>query len=71
MVKALTADNILPLVGALTPKERERLLRLIATPQGADAKLYRFVPPSHDEFTADEYPLAWDAEGWENPSESR
>ena len=29
------------------------------------APLYRSVPPSRDEFSADEEPLAWDAEGWE------
>ena len=65
MAKALTADDILPLVAALTPQERVRLLRLIALPQGADAPAYRSVPPSRDEFSADEEPLAWDAEGWE------
>jgi hypothetical protein len=35
-------------------------------PQGADAPVYRSVPPSSDEFSADEEPLAWDAEGWED-----
>ena len=65
MAKALTADDILPLVAALTPQERVRLLRLIALRQGADAPAYRSVPPSRDEFSADEEPLAWDAEGWE------
>src|SRR6266852_5399864 len=47
---------------ALTLQERVRLLRLIASPQGADAPVYRSVPPSRDEFSADEEPLAWDAE---------
>jgi hypothetical protein len=50
MGKPLTADDILPLVAALTPQERVRLLRLIALPQGADAPVYRSVPPSRDEF---------------------
>jgi mRNA interferase MazF len=63
MAKTLTADDILPLVASLTPRERVRLLRLIALPQGADAVVYRSVPPSNDEFSADEEPLAWDAEG--------
>jgi hypothetical protein len=58
MPKALTADDILPLVASLTPKERRRLLRLIASPQSANAPVYRSVPPSHDEFSADEEPLA-------------
>lgn len=65
MARALTADDILPLVDSLTLQERVRLLRLIAIPQGGDASVYRSVPPSHDEFSADDDPLAWDAEGWE------
>src|ERR1035438_1936405 len=66
MAKTLTADDILPLVASLTPRERVRLLRLIALPQGSDAPVYRSVPPSRDEFSADDEPLAWDAEGWED-----
>ena len=65
MANILTADDILPLVASLTPQERVRLLRLIALPQDADASVYRSVPPSRDEFSADEEPLAWDPEGWE------
>ena len=41
MARALTADDILPLVASLTPEERVRLLRLIALPQGADEPAYR------------------------------
>lgn len=66
MAKALTADDILPLVASLTPRERVRLLRLIALPQSDDASAYRAVPPSPNEFPADCEPLAWDAEGWES-----
>ena len=66
MAKTLTADDILPLVASLTPQERVRLLRLIASPQGEDASVYRSVPPSRDEFSADDGPLGWDAEGWED-----
>jgi len=66
MARALTADDILPLVDSLTPQERVRLLRLIATRRGDDASVYRSVPPSRDEFSADDEPLAWDAEGWED-----
>jgi hypothetical protein len=65
MPKPLTADDIIPLVASLTPQERARLLRLIAVPQGADAPVYQSVPPSREEFSTDEEPLAWDAEGWE------
>ncbi len=66
MLKPLTADDVLPLVACLTPQERVRLLRLITSPPGADASVYRSVPPARDEFSTDEEPLAWDAEGWED-----
>jgi hypothetical protein len=66
MAKTLTAEDILPLVASMTPQERTRLLRLIALPQGADASMYGSVPPSRDEFSADEEPLTWEAEGWED-----
>jgi hypothetical protein len=65
MAKTLTADDILPLVALLTPQERVRLLRLIALPEDADAPIYRSIPPSRDEFSTDEEPLAWDAECWD------
>jgi len=64
--KSLTADDILPLVAALTPEERVRLLRLIASPEGRDDSIYASVPPRRDEFSADDESLAWEAEGWEN-----
>jgi hypothetical protein len=71
MAKTLTADDILPLVASLAPQERVRLLRLIALPQGGDAPVYRSAPPSRDEFSADEEPLAWDADGWEDVGGAR
>jgi hypothetical protein len=66
MPKPLTADDILPLVACLTPQERVRLLRLIKVPIGSDAAAYSSVPVTADEFSADDDPLAWDADGWEN-----
>ena len=66
MPKSLTADDILPLVASLTPQERVRLLRLITSPPGDDAHVYRSVPPARDEISTDEEPLAWDADGWED-----
>ncbi len=66
MARALRADDILPLVDSLTPQERVRLLRLIVRPQGCDENVYRSVPPSRDEFSADDEQLAWEAEGWES-----
>jgi len=65
MSKLLTADDILPLVACLTPEERVRLLRLVASSAGGDDAIYAAVPPAPDEFTRDEEPLAWEAEGWE------
>ncbi len=32
----------------------------------ADAAVYQSLPPARDEFSSDEEPLAWDADGWEN-----
>jgi hypothetical protein len=66
MPRPLTADDIIPLVAALSPKERLRLLRLIAMPQGADESVYRSLPPCPAEFSTDEEPLAWEADGWED-----
>ena len=65
MSKPLTADDILPLVACLTPQERVRLLRLISAPTGADAAVYRDLPPASDEFSSDDGALSWEAEGWE------
>jgi len=66
MSRALTADDILPLVAALAPVERVRLLEMIASPKGRDDWGYASTPPGHEEFAADDESLAWDAEGWEN-----
>jgi hypothetical protein len=66
VAKTLTADDILPLVAALPPAERVRLLRLIASARGNDEFLYRSIPPLPEEFSTDDEPLAWEAEGWEH-----
>lgn len=67
MPKPLTADDIIPLVACLTPRERARLLRLIGSRSVSDAAAYEALPPAPDEFSANgEDPLAWDAEGWED-----
>jgi hypothetical protein len=66
MSKALTADDILPLVACLTPEERVRLLRLLASSATTDGAIYSSVPPAADEFSDDDEPLAWDSEGWEH-----
>lgn len=68
MAKRMTADDILPLVASLTAQERARLLKLMGLPSSSDAAAaaaYCAAPPGTDEFSADEEPLAWEAEGWE------
>ena len=66
MPEHLKADDIVPLVASLTPQERVRLLRLITSSPGADASVYRSVPPARNEFSTDQEPVAWGAEGWED-----
>ncbi len=61
----LSADDILPLIASLTPRERERLLRLINSGQGSDSSIYAAMLPTPNEFRADDDLLSWDAEGWE------
>ena len=39
------------------------LARLVSA---ADAAMYQSLPPSRDEFSTDEEPMAWDGDGWEN-----
>lgn len=64
MGKPLTADDVLPIVAALTPQEKSRLLRLIS--MRGDAAAYAAMPPASDEFSSDEEPLAQDGEGWDD-----
>ena len=61
----MTAEELLPLVARLSPQERARFLRLV-TASSNDPQAYQVSPPKPDEFTTDEDPLAWDADGWEN-----
>lgn len=66
MPKHLSAEDIFPLIGCLSPHERLRLLRFIsARPAAEDRDVYRALPPRNEEFSSDEDLLAWDAEGWE------
>jgi hypothetical protein len=65
MPRLLTADDIMPLVASLSDSERIRLLRWIASPRGTDASAYRAAPPTDDEFSGEDEPLAWEADGWE------
>ncbi len=62
MLDHATVEEIIPLVEALSPPERARLLRLI----NSESSVYAAMPPSPEEFCADEDPLAWESDGWEN-----
>jgi hypothetical protein len=66
MASQLTVEDIVPLIAALTPHERTRLLGLIAGPQIDDASRYHAIPPINEEFSSDEELLAWKGEEWEN-----
>jgi len=65
MPRLLTADDIMPLVASLPDSERIRLLRWIAAPHGPDSSSYQVASPTDDEFSGDDEPLAWEADGWE------
>jgi hypothetical protein len=61
----LTADDIIPLVASLSDSERIKLLKWIASPHVADAVAYKSLPPTRDEFSGDDEPTAWEADGWD------
>jgi hypothetical protein len=65
MPRLLTADDIMSLVASLPDSERIKLLRRIASPRGDDVSAYVAAPPKPDEFSGDDEPIAWDAEGWD------
>jgi hypothetical protein len=65
MPRLLTADEIMPLVASLPVGERIKLLRWLTSPRGTDASAYNFAPPTDDEFSGEDEPLAWEAGGWE------
>jgi len=65
MSDPLTAEELLPLVARLSPRERARFLRLLAD-SASDAQMYHVSPPKPDEFQTDDDSLSWDADGWEN-----
>lgn len=65
MAKPMTADELLPLIATLAPSERVRLMRLITEQSSDEAAVYSAVPPGMEEFSSDEEPLTWEAEGWE------
>lgn len=61
-----TAEDFLALISLLSNHERVRLVRLLVQQTtSSDAEAYALMPPGKDEFSSDEEPLAWEAEGWE------
>jgi hypothetical protein len=68
MREPLTAQDLWPLVAKLPHDEQLRLAKLAlnAAARGRNAQsAYAAQPPRPDEFSSDDEPLAWDAEGWE------
>jgi hypothetical protein len=66
MSQPLTANDLLPLVARLAPRERERLAHLINASSERDAAIYATASIRQDEFANNDESLAWDAEGWED-----
>jgi hypothetical protein len=60
MIEAATVEEIVPLVEALSPQERLRLFRLITGAATGDSSLYQAIPPTSQEFSTDEDPLAYE-----------
>ncbi|MBL7645592.1 MAG: hypothetical protein JNK74_05310 [Candidatus Hydrogenedentes bacterium] len=66
MIEPKTAEDFLPMLSTLSSHERVRLVRLLVQQTtSSDAEAYALMPPGEDEFSSDEEPLAWEAEGWE------
>ena len=75
MSATLTAEDLWPLLLKLTHEEQLRVaklaLRAASHGGGTEADAYRATPVGRDEFSSEEDPLAWDAEGWEQFDASR
>ena len=74
MSNGLTAQDLWPLVLRLPHDEQVKLAKLALHAAAAapdDATAYKASPPITGEFDADEEPLGWEGEGWEEFSASR
>lgn len=73
MSDPLTASDFWPLILKLPHDERVRLAKLAlrAAANDPSAATYAGTPPGTDEFSSDEEPLAWEAQGWEEFSAPR
>ena len=68
MSDPLTASDFWPLILKLPHEERVRLAKLALRAAAHDdsaAAAYGAAPPSPDELSSDEEPLAWEGQGWE------
>ncbi|MEZ5402939.1 MAG: hypothetical protein R2729_24895 [Bryobacteraceae bacterium] len=63
MPNPIAVEEIVPLVDALSLKERTRLVRLITRSLHGDASIDEAQPPARTVFSTDEEMLAWDTEG--------
>jgi hypothetical protein len=69
-----TAGELWPLIQRLPREERLRLAKLAlrsAAEEGGAEAAYAQAPVGADEFSSDEEPLAWDADGWKEFSAAR
>ena len=66
-VPPLTAEDLWPLVQKLPHDQQVRLAKLAlrAASNRNEGDVYRAAPPGPEEFSSDEDPLSWEAEGWE------
>jgi hypothetical protein len=68
MSDLLSASDFWPLILKLPHDERVLLAKLALRAAAQDdsaAPAYAAAPPAPDEFSSDDEPLAWEAEGWE------
>ena len=66
MTSELTADDLVPIIAKLSPKEKRRLIQLAFSNVNEEASRYDTSPVEPTEFSSDDDALAWDAEGWED-----
>lgn len=73
MSDPLTASDFWPLILKLPHDERVRLAKLAlrAAADDPSAASYAATPSAADEFSSDDEPLAWEAQGWEEFSAPR
>ena len=74
MSEPRTALDLWPLVVGLPHDEQLKLAKLAlkaAAGKGDDAAAYERTPPGEHEFSAEEDPLSWEGDGWEEFSAPR